>query len=323
MALTTTRSIPMPRNGSATSSQPDTSRPATLTSDQSSMFEPTICEATRNVISSPVSADGPMRSDSLVGPMTDLFGQAHAPASRSRSPARARRPMTSATYGLRGYLSSPSAALQQSLESRLKRQLDGAGSTLFSLIWRAKATPAGRPYCQLVASALRTSGSECGSWPTATAKDAANARNATANRSPGSKHHAGMTLVDTVSLARWPTARAADADKCVRTSEGAAKQRERRKNGADLSSIAHLASWATPNAVDDRGASPGWAIAATRHASGETSTGSPAPTEKRGQLNPAHSRWLMGYPAAWDACAATAMRSSRKSRPRSSRPHTT
>ena len=48
--------------------------------------------------------------------------------------------------------------------------------------------------------------------------------------------------------------------------------------------------------------------------SGLTVTGSPAATEKPGQLNPAHSRWLMGYPPEWDACAPTAMPSSRKSR---------
>jgi hypothetical protein len=41
------------------------------------------------------------------------------------------------------------------------------------------------------------------------------------------------------------------------------------------------------------------------------------PTEKPGALNPEFVCWLMGFPPEWDACAPTAMPSSRKSRQKS------
>ena len=49
-------------------------------------------------------------------------------------------------------------------------------------------------------------------------------------------------------------------------------------------------------------------------------SGSPAETASSGQLNPAFSLWLQGYPTAWGRCAVRVMPSSRKSRQRLSPP---
>ena len=91
-----------------------------------------------------------------------------------------------------------------------------------SLIWRVSATPRGRLLFRLVPSMRRTDGIESGSLlatPTATANQTC----------PSMQKWRSCRAL-------WPTPRAADGEKGIRTPEGAAKERLRRKNGEDLPS---------------------------------------------------------------------------------------
>ena len=119
-------------------------------------------------------------------------------------------------------------------------------------------------------------------------------------------------------LVGWPTCSARDWKDTPGMSEtGVNPDGTERTRLDQLPRVAQLASWATPRAEDAESAgmrhSRGVADTLSAQA-GQDLKSSTAATAKPGVLNPDHSRWLMGYPAAWGSFGATAMQSCRKSR---------
>ena len=334
---------------------------------------------TPSATSSPASEAGLSPCFSPVGRTTCPSGRVPAPASPSAPPAKVVDTLTSAICGLSSSSSSPSAALQSSLASRLQAALDVNGSPEYELTWKAWDMLSGPPICALRASARRTSGNGCtgwptpmyldhrmastprkdlgqkqlpnvaalAGWPTPTSTDfkggyeggrirnwklstdrldvAAqlagwNTPRAT-DGSHGGPNQAGGALPADAALAGWPTPTKGNADGSQMAKEASAtgKRPDGTKATVSLNQVANLAGWATPQASDN--------VEGKR-----TATDTPqkclgrdvntflAGTENRGALNPAHSRWLMGFPPEWCDCAVTAMQSFPKSRRRSSKP---
>jgi len=126
-------------------------------------------------------------------------------------------------------------------------------------------------------------------WPTPAARD----WKSSASNMHG---HNARPLNEVARLAGWPTARSADGEKNVRPLDGTLRELERKGSPQDLVQCAAICG------------------PARLTADGDVLTGSDAGMVDGGQLNPAHSRWIMGYPPAWDDCGVMAMPSSRSSR---------
>jgi len=206
-----------------------------------------------------------------------------------------------------------SRGLTACLVSRLQART--CGSILYNLTWKQTVTPSGRLIWRLRASAARISDSDLCGWPTPTTPSGGQTTppgtSATGRRPDGSK--ATVSLQTVAPLAGWaspaardwkgapddiwgdnarplneqavyagyPSPRASDGSKNVRTLDGALSECRRKGGPQDLPSAAML-------------------------------TGSTVGMAHGARLDPAHSRWLLRLPSAWDDCMVSAMQSMRK-----------
>lgn len=282
----------------------DVCRGALSTGDPLQMLLPLALPDTATPTSSPASAAGPLPCGLPAGPLTDLFGQALAPANPSPPQAGKAEALTSGICGLHGFGSSASVALTQSLANRLRERLGSAGSIEYLETWRRKVTPAGRRYWAHTASARRTSGSACSGWP----MPKSDSERAVVFESAINEWKRGHldALGPVAQLAGWPTPDGLSHAQTYMREPG----RERNRN------LAALAGWATPTQRDHKDGASDLTNVPINALLGRQATlsGSPASTEKRGALNPLFSLWLMGFPTEWASCGERVTPLSRRSR---------
>jgi len=209
-------------------------------------LSPQISQGTPSVISLPGLVDGQEHLKLPSGTQIDLFGQDLHPVKVSQSLEKEKEKTIADTSGLSSLISSESAILQQSLVNRLQQLSDMDGSTIYKTTLKQKATPQGRLFFQLAASALRTKENDSSSWPTPTSATGGPSKN------PNNKRgiNGGNPMATAASLVPWLTPTTSDMNG-VRELDG--------KRSGGLNTQAQ-AAWPTPSQRDFKGGYQGGRI---------------------------------------------------------------
>lgn len=231
------------------------------------MFDLKNCLDSTSAISSLASPVGPSPYGWLDTDTSRGSGPDRALASPSLPPVNEKEPLMPDTSGPKCAASLNSAALQSSLENRLRARMEGRGAPEYVLTWKHWDMPSGPPICALRASGRRISGKDstgAGTWPTPNAQEfgcrdveRTQERRKECKERTGNGNGFGLTLGQAVMLnvVGWASPNALPPNRGgLQTNPQKALERVAQGHQMNLDDAATLvAGWATPKAADGRG----------------------------------------------------------------------